>query len=223
MRRPRVFLVDDFPIVLEGLAALLSSEGGYDVCGTARDAKTAAREIERLRPDLVIVDIVLPGESGLELVRRFRGRPAEPRFLVMSMHEESIYAARAVRAGAHGYICKSASNDALLAAVAKTLKGRISVSPRVVERLIDSWVSGQEGGEDDWRSLSNREMEIFERIGEGLGTAEIARRLRRSVKTVETHRRNIMKKLGLKKATELVWRAIEHFHRTRGTPVKTNP
>ena len=210
--RSRVFLVDDHVVVRSGLAELIGREPDLAVCGAAADAEDALQSIPRARPDLVLVDLSLPGTSGLELVKDLKRRCPKLPVLVLSMHEESLYAERVLQAGARGYVMKDKSFPEIRAAMRRVLAGRIYLSEEMSDRLLQTVAGGPAKGSPLER-LSDRELEVFEMIGRGLGTAAIARKLHLSVKTVETHRAHIKEKLNLDTGAELVQQAVHWLHR----------
>ena len=200
----RVLIVDDHPIVREGLDRLLSRETDLVVCGQAEDAPQALELLDNADPDLAIVDISLASGNGLDLVRQMRSASAEIRILVSSMHDETLYAERALRAGARGYINKQQATEKIVEALRRILDGRIYLSERMTDRLLSRVVDAS----DDEKKisvdrLSNRELQVLELIGNGVGTAEIAERMNLSVKTVETYRQRIRQKLSLKNGAAL--------------------
>ena len=200
----RVLIVDDHPIVREGLDRLLSRETDLVVCGQAEDAPQALELLDNADPDLAIVDISLASGNGLDLVRQMRSASAEIRILVSSMHDETLYAERALRAGARGYINKQQATEKIVEALRRILDGRIYLSERMTDRLLSRAVDAS----DDEKKisvdrLSNRELQVLELIGNGVGTAEIAERMNLSVKTVETYRQRIRQKLSLKNGAAL--------------------
>ena len=205
-----VFLVDDHAIVRHGLAAIIEQEDDLFVCGEADNAEDALRTLKSARPEICLVDLSLTGMDGLELVKRikvsFPGLPV----LVLSMYDENLYAERALKAGAKGYIMKREGLEAVLAAIRRVLEGDIHLSEnlaaRILRRLFDG---GAPAAASPVESLTDRELQVYRLIGAGLGTREIAKRLHVSVKTVDSHRAGIMKKLGLGKGTELVHHAIQ--------------
>lgn len=209
--RKRVLLVDDHPITRQGLAAMIGLESDLEVCGEAENAAEALSSVQRLRPDLVLVDLSLPGRSGLEFMKDLvAGHPQIPA-LVLSMHDESLYAERAIRAGSRGYLMKSAGGRAVMEAIRTVLAGQIYVSPSVSSRILESLSHTRptSGNPDSpIRQLSDREFEVFQLIGQGLGTREIAGRLNLSIKTVEAHRARLKEKLGAKDAPALVREAV---------------
>jgi DNA-binding NarL/FixJ family response regulator len=209
-----VFIVDDHPVFREGLVRIINQEADLVVCGEAGNAAEALARVDAARPALVVIDISLDGMNGLELVKSLRGRLPESRLLVVSMHPESLYAERALRAGANGYIMKRESGRTLLAAMRHVLDGKTHVSQELNE-LILRRVSdpGRRAGGSAVERLSDRELEVFQLIGQGFGTRQVAETLSVSMKTVETHREHIKEKLGVDSTSELVRRAIHWVHR----------
>lgn len=200
----KVLIVDDHPIVREGLDRLLSRQKDLVVCGQAEDASQALSLLETARPDLAIVDISLASGNGLDLVRQMRAEDTDIKILVSSMHDETLYAERALRAGARGYINKQQATEKIVEALRRILGGRIYLSDRMTDRLLSRVAdSSEEQKKISVDRLSNRELQVLERIGSGLGTAEIATRMNLSVKTVETYRQRIRQKLSLKNGAAL--------------------
>lgn len=207
--KSRILMVDDHPMMREGLAQLINHEADLAVCGEAATAGQALGLMDSAKPDLVIADISLPDKNGLELIKDLQAlRPGLP-VLVVSMHDESIYAERVLRAGGRGYIMKQEGGKKLMAAIRQVLGGQISVSEKMSARIVEAF-SGQRAqfASSPVARLSDREFEVFQLIGQGQGTREIAGRLHLSVKTVEVHRANMKKKLGLANGAELVRQAI---------------
>lgn len=200
----RILIVDDHPMMRRGVADLLADEPDLTVCSEAGDAEEALRLFAEHRPDLVIVDLALPGEGGLRLIQRLKALNSRVKLLVLSMHDEVLYAERALRAGAGGYVKKSAHSDELLDAIRRVLKGSMYVSQELNERIVARMTGEHAAQKSGIEALTTRELEILELIGQGLRTGEIAARLLLSVKTVERHRENIKAKLGLKSASELI-------------------
>ncbi len=208
--RSTVFIVDDHPIVRQGLALLINREPDLVVCGDAQDAGSGLSLIEEMRPSLVIVDLSLNGPDGLELLKNIRSRHPNLPVLILSMLDESLYAERALRAGANGYIMKQEATERVLVAVRRILGGEIYVSDRMAGRMLHRFVGGAPEGEPSpIAHLTDRELEVFRLIGEGLGTRQIAEQLHISVKTVESYQAHIKEKLSLRNARELVQRAIQ--------------
>ena len=206
----RIFIVDDHPILRQGLAQLLAQEKDLIICGQFEDAAHVPHAIDGPVGVLAIVDISLKGSSGIELLKNIKAQYPGLLVLILSMHDESLYAERALRAGASGYIMKQDPPDQVLVALRKVLSGEIYLSEKMSSKLMHQLVSGRvtESGSLMER-LSDRELEIFGLIGQGRGTRQIAEQLHLSVKTVESHRAHIKEKLNLKSATELVHRAIQ--------------
>lgn len=206
-----VIIVDDHPLMRKGLALALDAEMDITVVGQMNSAEEAIDEVERLEPDLAIIDISLPGMSGMELVKHLQARMPELRTLVVSRHDESLYAERAIRAGARGYIMKLEAGDVIVKAVRRVMNGGIYVSEEINERLLLSMAEGgrERVTQSPLEVLSDRELEVFELTGRGIGTRDIAERLHLSVKTIESYRARIKKKLNLESATELMQHAVQ--------------
>jgi DNA-binding NarL/FixJ family response regulator len=208
-QKNRIFIVDDHPIVRKGLTQLINQEPELVVCGEAENAETALELLKKVKPDLAIVDISLRGIDGIELTKLIRARFENIPILVVSMHDESLYAERALRVGARGYIMKQEAIEKMMEAIRKVLRGELYVSERVSANIVKRFVDGKaEGVSSPEELLSDREMEVFQLIGQGFGTRQIADQLHVSVKTVETYRANIKEKLNLKNATELMKHAV---------------
>jgi DNA-binding NarL/FixJ family response regulator len=209
-RKYRVFVVDDHPIVRQGLALLIDQEPDLIVCGAAEEGHSALHAIASLRPDIVILDISLPGPDGIELLKTIRSIEPDLPILVLSMHAESVYAERALRAGANGYIMKQEATDNVLDALRRILRHEVYVSERIANTMLRQLVSGarRTDGPPEAR-LSDRELEVFRMIGTGMGTRQIADELGLSIKTVESYQAHIKEKLGLHSARDLVQRAIQ--------------
>jgi DNA-binding NarL/FixJ family response regulator len=206
----RILLVDDHPIVLQGLTQVVNHSPSLMVCGQALNAEEALQAVEQLKPDLVIVDISLRGTGGLDLIKTLGDRQPDLPVLVLSMHDESLYAERAIRAGARGYIMKEEATEKLLSAIHRVLEREIYLSEKMSRKLLSQLVSrrrSKEGSPID--VLSDRELEVFQLIGQGYSTRQIAERLRVSGKTVESHREHIKDKLKLRSATELMQHAFQ--------------
>src|ERR1700678_2276539 len=208
-QRRRVFLVDDHPLVRDGLTQLINQEPDLVVCAEAEDAAHAHTEILRTRPDAVVLDLSLQGDSGLELIKRIQGLPHPPRILVLSMHDEAFYAERALRAGALGYVMKRESSGNVIAALRKILRGELYVSSAMEKHAAEKFLrSGTAGAGSPVDSLTDREVDVFRRIGLGQENRRIAEDLHLSLKTVQTHCANIKAKLGFDNATVLMREAV---------------
>jgi DNA-binding NarL/FixJ family response regulator len=207
--RKTVFIVDDHPIVRQGLTMLINREQDLAVCGDAEEAGAALRGIEELKPDLIVLDISLAGPDGLDLLKTIRTRDTSLPVLMLSMLDESLYAERSLRAGANGYIMKHEATERLLVAIRRILGGEIYLSDRMANRILHRFVGGGSEPASTVAELSDRELEVFRLIGEGHGTRQIAEALHISVKTVESYQAHIKEKLSLKNARELMQRAIQ--------------
>lgn len=206
----RILIVDDHPIVRRGLADLVNDEPDLEVCGQAAGAAEALECVRHERPDVIICDLTLNGTNGLELIKRLRSRDPEIKILVSSMHDESIYAERVLKAGGMGYINKQETIDKLIDAIHAVLAGKVFLSDKMVARLLRRRVGNQgTDSESIVEALTDRELEVFRLVGDGQTTKNIAKTLNLSVKTIESHRDNIKHKLGLANATELTHRAVE--------------
>jgi DNA-binding NarL/FixJ family response regulator len=206
-----LLLVDDHPIVRQGLRQVLTREPDLDVCGEASCAGEAIALFESTNPDAVVVDMSLGRESGLDVIAALRARSTTVALLALSMHDELMFAERALRAGANGYVMKDAPVAVLLGALRRVLEGNLAVGAAVTERLLRSLPSHARSGTGVER-LSDRELQVFRLIGDGMRTTDIATELAISPKTVETHRARIKEKLGVESATELVVHAVEWTH-----------
>lgn len=208
-QRVEIFIVDDHPMMREGLARLINNEPDLRVCGEAGAAGEALQSLSAAKPHLVLVDIALPDRSGIELIKDLQAIHPELPVLVISMHDETLYAERVLRAGGRGYIMKQEGGKQLMQAMRRVLGGQIYVSEKISARILES-VSGR--GLGRYRSplekLTDREFEIFQLIGQGHGSRQIAEHLRLSIKTVEVHRLHIKEKLRLHDATSLVRFAV---------------
>ncbi|HEY2108731.1 MAG TPA: response regulator transcription factor [Candidatus Acidoferrales bacterium] len=212
----KVFLVDDHPIVRQGLALFIEREPDLTVCGEAEDATSALQAIRDAGPDFVILDISLNGPDGLELLKTLRVRYPSLPALVLSMHDESVYAERALRAGANGYIMKQEAADKVITAIRHILGGDVYLSDRLTKQMLQQFVNGSISPRDPLAKLSDRELEVFRLIGAGHGTRQIADELHVSTKTVESYQAHIKEKLALRNARELVQYAVEWSLNAKG-------
>lgn len=208
--KKRVLLVDDHPVLRKGLVRLIDSTNDFVVCGEAGSATEAMELTHKLKPNLAIVDIGLPGASGIELTKTIRAQFPNIPVLILSMHEEALYATRALRAGAVGYIVKQDAVDNIAIALQQTLKGERYLSPVIAKQLQTDGLQDQpQSSHDLIAGLTDRELEIFELIGKGRDVREMAQALNVSPKTVETHRTNIREKLKLKNSREVARIALQ--------------
>ncbi len=209
--KKRVLIVDDHPIFRAGLNGLVNLEAELTVCGEANDAKQTMQAIEKLHPDLVLLDMSLPGKGGLELLKDIRAIAPQTPVLIISMHDETLYAERVIKAGGRGYIMKQEGPEKIVQAVRKVLSGGISVSESISAQILDAMSGGKSGTSSSVSTLTDREFEVYRLLGQGKEPHEIARTLHLSIKTVDTHRTHIRQKLSLRNATELI------HHATRWT------
>jgi DNA-binding NarL/FixJ family response regulator len=209
-KRARVLIVDDHPAVREALALRIGLQPGLEVCGEAADMSEALRLVDDTRPDVAVVDISLKTGNGIDLIKRIKDRNNSVRMLVWSMHGESLYAERALRAGAMGYINKDQATDKIVEGIRQVLDGKIYLSDAVAQKMLHRAVGGgQEVACSPLDSLADRELEVFRLIGNGVKTKQIAERLHLSVKTIETYRDRIRQKLDLRDGTELAHYATQ--------------
>lgn len=209
----KILLIDDHPVVRQGLRQLLEQEPDIVVCGEAEDSKTALQLINKLNPDVIIVDLSLNGENGLTLIKRVKTDYPELPCLVLSMHDEVMYAERALRVGATGYIMKHEKPEKVISAIRKILKNEIYLSETMASSIVHKLIkSGKNSSGTVIDNLSNRELEVFQLVGQGKTTRQISEQLHVSVKTTESHRARIKEKMGFKNAAELVQFAIKWSH-----------
>jgi len=207
--RKRILLVDDHPFMRAGLRQLIDRQPDMAVCAEAGSPAEALSLLASSKPDLVLSDLTMPGRSGLEFIKDLKAANASLAILVVSMHDESVFAERVLRAGGRGYIMKEAGGENLLAALRQVLRGEVYVSPRMSARILDRMsTGGSRGGNSPIEKLTDREFEIFQLIGQGKGSKEIAAQLKLSSKTVDVHRANIKEKLGLSDVTALIRHAV---------------
>jgi DNA-binding NarL/FixJ family response regulator len=207
-RKHRIVIVDDHPIVRHGLSELLARESDVEVCGEAANVSDALRQVETTHPDLVVVDVSLEGDNGIQLVQQVHVLYPSVKMLVWSMHDEKVFAPRALRAGAHGYVNKHESIDQIMEAVRRVLSDEIYVSCHLASRLIHRAAFGEPLDDDPTSVLSNRELEVFELIGQGLNARQISMQLGLSPKTIESHRKSVKVKLHITSSTQLNRRAF---------------
>ena len=207
---PRIVLVDDHPVARQGVRLLIEAAGDLSVCGEAPDADVAMDLISTLKPDLVVVDLSMKGKPGLELIKDLKARYENLLMLVLSMYDENMYAERALRAGARGYIMKQEATEKILLAIRRILAGEIYVSDAIAARVLRQLaVSGNQPLKSSLDLLTDRELEIFQFLGQGKPVREIAKTLHLSTKTIEAHREHIKEKLNLASSSELLRMAIQ--------------
>ncbi|WP_263352427.1 response regulator transcription factor [Acidicapsa acidisoli] len=205
-----VLVVDDHPLMRQGLALLINQQHDMEVCGEAEEAQAAMQAIARHRPDILILDISLNGPDGLELLKSIRASDPGLPVLILSMHDEAIYAERALRARANGYIMKQEASEKVLVAIRRILNGDLYLSDRMSNKMLQQFIGGAPSMiQSRIAALSDRELEVFRLIGEGRATREIADELHLSIKTVETYQAHLKEKLALRSGRELIQHAIQ--------------
>ena len=202
-----ILIVDDHPLVRAGFAQLIGDTPDLKVCCEAGDMAAALQLLDSITPDLAIIDLSLAGGSGLDLIEHIKARNSKILMLVASMHDESLYAERVLAAGARGYINKQEAQEKIIQAIRQVLKGKVYLSELMTEKILNNMVSRSDE-KQGIGSLSNRELQVFEMIGQGLAPGKMAQQLNISVKTIETHQAHIKKKLGVSSAHKLTHRAI---------------
>ena len=204
-KKAQILIVDDHPMTRAGLTHLINHQGDTEVCGEAEDAAQALDLLAMSQPDLILIDITLPDKSGLELIKDVKAIRPDLAILVISMHDESLYADRVLRAGARGYITKHEGGEKLIGAIRHVLNGKIYVSESMSSHILEMF-SGAPSGADrsSIQNLSDREFEVFQALGEGLSSQQIAKKLHLSAKTVDAHRANIKTKLKINTTAELI-------------------
>ena len=214
-RPARILLVDDHPLLRQGIARVLTGEAGLTVVAEASDAEEGLDAARSETPDLVILDLALGETDGLDLIPRIRKAAGDAEVLVFSMYDERLYAERCLRAGASGYVMKEEGAETLLEATRAVLAGEIWVSEATRDRVLRR-LAGRESATDAVSQLTDRELEVFRKLGEGASTREVAESMHLSIKTIESHRAKIMRKLDLDHAGQLVQRAVSWVRTSRG-------
>ena len=209
--KKNIVLAEDHTIVREGLRLLLSTHGEFQVVGEAEDGRDAIRCVQKLKPDLILMDLSMPRTNGLEAIREVKRQSPETKILVLTVHKTEEYVHASLKAGADGYILKEANREELLMAIKNVLAGKRYLSPEISQKVIDGYLEGRDFKENDpiWNSLTTREREVLKLVAEGFRNKEIADYLCISLNTVEKHRDNLMKKLNLHGASSLTVYAIE--------------
>jgi DNA-binding NarL/FixJ family response regulator len=205
----KVLLVEDHPMFRERLAFIISKRGDMTVCGEADNVHDALRCAETMQPNIAIVDITLRGSNGLDFLKDLKARGVEIPVLVLSMHDEAIYAERVLRAGARGYITKYEASSEVMAAIEQVLSGEVYLSRQMTARMLGRFATGKKGGPGDVSVLTDRELDVFQRLGRGETARDIAVSLHVGITTIDTYRARIKEKLGLKNGNELQRRAME--------------
>ncbi len=209
LTRRRVLIVDDHPVVRQGLSLAIGRDADLEVCGEAENIAETLRLVEGAPPDIVIIDLSLDGEDGIELIDYIKSRWPAIKVLVYSSHDEETFAGRVLRAGATGFISKREGMPKIIAAIRLVLSGEVSLSPQMTTRLLQRASVGKSLDDNPTDALSNREMQVFEMIGRGLNTVEIAHKLQVSPKTIESHRKVIKSKLNVDTSAQLSRRAFQ--------------
>jgi len=213
--KARIYIVDDHAMFRDGLRQMINLEPDMSVCGDAPDAAQAMAELLALQPDLVIVDISLAGSSGIDLVKSIKREFEDLAVLVVSMHDESLYGERSLRAGAMGYVMKSEPAKTVLAALRKVLRGEVHISEKMASAVVTKFLQGTSGPPSPLETLSDREMEVFRLLGQEKGTRQIAEEINVALPTVGSFKNRIKEKLGLKNSTEMILYAIQWFRQER--------
>ena len=214
--KSKVFLVDDHPLVREWLSNLIHQEENLIVCGEAEDAAEAQRGIDKAKPDVVIVDISLKGSSGIELIKSLKHRHPSLAIIVLSMHDENLYAERVIRAGARGYVMKRETAQKIIAGIQRVLKGELYFSEHIANSFAKKFVGGPAAVSTPMESLSDRELEVFNLLGQGFETRRIAESLNVSIKTVQAYCSRIREKLHISNGLELLREAIRWHDQSVG-------
>lgn len=217
----KIMIVDDHPLVREGIVNLIRTAPDLTVVAEAGSAEKALDAISKSVPDLVLLDIALPDQNGIDLLKNLHAQYPALHVLVLSMHEETVYAERALRAGAHGYIMKHEPSIKVIEAIRCVLRGELFVSPTIAKLMLKQYVSAKPGSDprSSVERLSDRELQVFSSIGRGMSTQEIADKFSLSVKTIQTYREHIKRKLGLRNATDLVHQATHWVESESGGSV----
>lgn len=207
----QIFIVEDHPVMRQGYAYLIDRQDDLETCGEAESASEAIGAIAEAEPDLVMMDLSLEGTSGIELTKQLQSQWPDLPILVVSVHDETLYAERALRAGARGYIMKSRAGAEVITGIRRILKGQLYLSDTIRDRMLHQYLEGSDAGraESELDALTDRELEVFENLGQGLTTKEVADAMNLSPRTVGTYRRRIMEKLNIESSAELVRRAVE--------------
>jgi len=214
--KKQILLVDDHPLIRAGIAQMINHEDDMHVCCEAEDAEQALQALEKYKPDMAIVDITLKGTNGIDLIKQIKEIKKDFPILVLSMHQESLYAERALRAGAKGYIHKQENSENTRKAIRTVLSGQLYISDAVKARIVEKSISGHDSYEETpVELLSDREFEVFQLIGQGFKPQQIADELNLSVKTIENYRIHIREKLHLNSASDLTKQAIDWYRETK--------
>lgn len=207
--KQKIYLLDDHPIVIEGLKQILNTQEDMEVVGSAEDANVGLQQIAKVKPDVLVMDITLRDRSGVELIKKVRAQFPKLHVFVYSMHDENVYAERCLRAGAMGYLMKGESSSRLLQGIRQVISGSFFFSAAFLGSIVTGGTTPKPGARGEpGRLLSDRQLEVFEMVGRGLGSHQISEKLELSAKTVDAHKANIRQKLGLASARELLMEAV---------------
>jgi len=204
-----VYLIDDHPMIVKGITLLIDAEADMKVVGGSSVWTVALKEIQQLKPDIVLLDVTLGNANGVEVLKNLKVHVPEQKVLMLSMHDENLYAVRAMKAGANGYLMKASATDEVPVAIRQVLKGEVYLSVTMSKRMMAQLVGQKTSEQDPLTALSDRELEVYQMVGDGLTTRQIADRLFLSVKTIETHKAHVKEKLHLESANELTKHAIQ--------------
>ena len=205
----RVLIIDDHPLLRQGIGKLIEAENDFTVCGEADEARKAVAALAECKPDVVVLDVSLKGASGIEALKNLKTHSPTTKVLIFSMHDEKVYAPRALRAGASGYLMKQESPEKVLTALRKIVRGETYLSDEMANRMLSQLAAGRTGIASPMETLSDRELEVFTLMGQGNSTREISEKLGLSIKTIESHRAHIKEKLNIQTATELLRSAVD--------------
>jgi DNA-binding NarL/FixJ family response regulator len=205
----RVYLIDDHPLLVQGITQLINAESDMSVVGSTSEWTVALKQIKELNPDIIVLDITLANANGVEVLKNLKVHYPELKVLMLSMHDENLYAMRSVRAGAFGYVMKAAATEQVVVAIRQIIKGEIYLSEGMARRTMLQLVGRKEANSSPLDGLSDRELEVYQLVGDGMTTRQIANQLHLSVKTIETHKAHLKEKLRLQSATELAQHAIQ--------------
>jgi DNA-binding NarL/FixJ family response regulator len=214
----RVAVVDDHPLLRQGIGAIINADRRFQVCVEIEDAKRVIEQVGKAKPDVLILDITLKNANGIEVLKDVRVQFPQLPVLMLSMHDENLYAPRTLRAGARGYLNKSEAADKLLEALTKILKGEIYLSEKMAAQMLQQVATGRPASSSPLEILSDRELQVLQLIGDGFGTRDIAGKLGVSIKTIETHRAHLKEKLKFNTSTELIRYAVQWATKESGEP-----
>ena len=208
-QKSTVYLIDDHPMIVKGITLLIDAEADMKVVGSSAVWTVALKDIQELKPDVVLLDVTLGNANGVEVLKNLKVHVPEQKVLMLSMHDENLYAVRAMKAGASGYLMKGAATEEVPPAIRQVLRGEVYLSSAMSKRMMSQLVGHKTPDQDPLTALSDRELEVYQMVGDGLTTRQIADRLFLSVKTIETHKAHLKEKLHLESATDLTKHPIQ--------------